>query len=46
MQEQNTFFSENHNRLLNIVIAYYPLKALSNILRILMEMEIRSRKAL
>jgi hypothetical protein len=31
---------------ITIAIAYYPLKALSNILRILMEMEFRSRKAL
>jgi hypothetical protein len=31
---------------ITIAVAYYPLKALSNILRILMEMEFRSRKAL
>ncbi len=31
---------------ITIAIAYYPLKALSSILRILMEMEFRSRKAL
>ncbi len=31
---------------ITIAIAYYPLKALASILRILMEMEFRSRKAL